>query len=171
MLGNNDEAFGKRDLKAELGRVGYRVLENEIYEISAGGGGTIRLLGLADHTTVNNWREFSALLKRVIHESPARGDILILEHSPDVVPMVTGDFLISDDLKILFAGHTHGGQVWLPILGAPILPTFSGQKFSHGHVRDSNIDVFVTSGVGTSVLPFRFLVPPEIAVVTIRSAE
>ena len=83
--------------------------------------------------------------------------------------MITGDLSISKDLKVMFAGHTHGGPVSLPIIGSPIVPSSYGQKYAAGHVRDGGIDLFVTTGIGTSILPFRFGVPPEIAVVTISA--
>jgi hypothetical protein len=71
------------------------------------------------------------------------------------------------DLKLVLNGHTHGGQVWFPILGSPIVPSVYGQRYAFGHLKENSIDVFVTSGVGTSILPIRFLVPPEIAVLKI----
>jgi predicted MPP superfamily phosphohydrolase len=86
------------------------------------------------------------------------------------MPVITGQFSISKDLKLILAGHTHGGQIWFPIIGSPIVPSGYGQKYAFGHVRDYDMDMFVTTGIGTSILPFRFLVPPEIAVLTI-SAE
>jgi len=97
------------------------------------------------------------------------GDIIALEHSPDILPVITGDLSISPDLKLILAAHTHGGQVWFPIFGTPIVPSSYGQKYSYGHIRENNVDMFVTSGIGTSVLPIRFMMPPEIAVLTIRS--
>ena len=81
--------------------------------------------------------------------------------------MITGDLLISPDLKLILAAHTHGGQVWLPVLGSPVVPSSYGQKYAYGHVRDAGVDMFVTTGIGTSILPFRFLVPPEIALITL----
>jgi predicted MPP superfamily phosphohydrolase len=93
----------------------------------------------------------------------------VLEHSPDVVPAITGKILVSNDLKLYLAGHTHGGQVWFPILGTPIVPSFHGQKYSYGHARDADLDIFVTSGIGTSILPIRFMMPPEIAVLTVNA--
>ena len=69
----------------------------------------------------------------------------------------------------MFAGHTHGGQLWLPVFGYPAIPSSYGQKYAAGHVRDFGVDMFVTTGTGTSILPFRFLVPPEIAVITINA--
>ncbi len=69
----------------------------------------------------------------------------------------------------MLAGHTHGGQIRLPILGAPIIPSIYGQKYARGHILEKGVDLFVTTGIGTSGLPLRFGVPPEIAVLEIRS--
>jgi predicted MPP superfamily phosphohydrolase len=83
--------------------------------------------------------------------------------------MITGKLSISPDLKLILAAHTHGGQVWFPIIGAPIVPSTFGQKYSYGHIVENDVDLFVTSGIGTSILPIRFMVPPEIVVLTLRS--
>ena len=85
------------------------------------------------------------------------------------MPVITGELSISPSLKLILAAHTHGGQVWLPIFGTPVVPSTFGQKYAYGHVKENGVDMFVTSGVGTSVLPIRFMMPPEIAVLTIRS--
>jgi len=73
------------------------------------------------------------------------------------------------DLKLVLNGHTHGGQAWFPILGSPVVPSNYGQRYAFGHLKENGVDMFVTTGIGTSILPFRFLVPPEIAVLTIRT--
>jgi predicted MPP superfamily phosphohydrolase len=70
---------------------------------------------------------------------------------------------------LILAGHTHGGQVWFPILGSLVVPSSYGQKYASGHIKDFDVDMFVTTGIGTSILPIRFLVPPEIAVIEIYS--
>ena len=69
----------------------------------------------------------------------------------------------------MLAGHTHGGQVWLPVLGAPFVPSSVGQRYAQGHIEEEGVHMFVTSGIGTSILPFRFMVPPEVAIVTVKS--
>ncbi len=130
----------------------------------------IRLLGYADHTTFKSWDYVINQSRNAINAAEQVGDIIALEHSPDILPVITGQFLISNDLKLILAAHTHGGQIWFPIVGSPIVPSGYGQKYAFGHVRDYDMDMFVTTGIGTSILPFRFLVPPEIAVLTI-SAE
>ena len=98
-------------------------------------------------------------------------DVIVLEHSPDILTVVAGEYSISPDLRLILAAHTHGGQVWLPVLGRLIIPSGFGQKYAYGHIFDKGVDMFVTSGIGTSVLPLRFMVPPEIAVLTIRREE
>lgn len=169
VLGNHDEWNDPLDIATEFDRVGYNVLNGKLAEINLPSGQKLRILGLTDHTTIGAWKDYSDHARRLVARTEGTGDLIVLQHSPDVTPVITGDLAISRDLKIMFAGHTHGGQVWLPIIGSPIVPSSYGQKFARGHVKDSGLDVFVTTGVGTSILPLRFMVPPEIAVVTIRT--
>lgn len=169
VLGNHDEWSDATGITVEFERVGYNVLNGELAEIKLNNSQKLRILGLKDHTNIGIWKLFSDDAKNLLASSEGTGDVIILQHSPDVVPIITGDLLISKDLKIMFAAHTHGGQVWLPVLGAPVVPSSYGQKYTRGHVKEAGLDVFVTSGIGTSILPLRFMVTPEIAVVTIRS--
>lgn len=168
VLGNHDFWYGDAEVKQNFTRIGYKVLDNEIAFIKMNGQ-KLRLLGLKDHLKVNNWKVFSDEVKQVIQSHEQTGDIIVLEHGPDVLPMITGDLLVSNDLRLMLSGHTHGGQVWLPIIGSPIVPSSYGQKYAYGHIKDNGLDLFVTTGIGESILPFRFLVPPEIAVLTIKA--
>jgi predicted MPP superfamily phosphohydrolase len=169
VMGNHDDWYGNGEITNAIRGIGYTVLDNEIYTVDAGGGHRIRILGLRDQLHVLNWRQFSDGLKQVIQKDGGAGPIITLEHSPDVLPIITGDLSISPDLKLMLAAHTHGGQVWLPLIGSPVVPSSYGQKYVYGHVQENGVDMFVTSGIGTSILPFRFMRPPEIAVLTIRS--
>jgi predicted MPP superfamily phosphohydrolase len=99
------------------------------------------------------------------------GGIIVLEHSPDIFYILQYHKTLGKDFKLMLAGHSHGGQVWFPVLGRPIVPLSYGQKYAYGHIRENEMDMFVTSGVGTSILPIRFFVPPEIAVLTIKSEK
>ncbi|MBK7708866.1 MAG: metallophosphoesterase [Acidobacteria bacterium] len=167
VLGNHDGFYNDAEVAAALRMAGIRVLENEIAVVDKNGS-KLRLLGLKDHMKLTpNWQKLSNELKELIAASPADSDLIVLEHSPDVLPMITGDLLISKDLRLILAGHTHGGQVWFPILGTPIVPSSYGQKYSYGSVRENDVDMFVTTGIGTSILPIRFMMPPEIAVLNI----
>ncbi len=169
VLGNHDVRLGDKEVSGELERIGYKVLSNEVVIIEKNNQ-KIRLLGYADHTTFKSWEQVINDSKGVLQPTENLGDIIALEHSPDILPVITGIFSISKDLKLILAGHTHGGQIWLPVIGSPIVPSGYGQKYAFGHVRDYDMDLFVTTGIGTSILPLRFLVPPEIAVLII-SAE
>lgn len=168
VLGNHDGDFNDRVVASELKRIGYRVLENEVAVIEKDGQ-KLRILGLLDHLKVKDWGDFSKQAKDALAKQETTGDIIVLEHSPDILPVVTGDLSISPDLKLFLAGHTHGGQVWLPIVERPMIPSSYGQKYAYGHIKDAGVDMFVTSGVGTSILPIRFFVPPEIVLLTITS--
>lgn len=168
VLGNHDGWFSSEKVKSELERVGINVLDHELAFIERDGK-RIRILGLRDHQTVDDWNAFSMEARKLLADNEGTGSVIVLEHSPDVLPMITGEFRITRDPMIMFAGHTHGGQVWLPVLGRPVVPSTYGQKYAAGYVKDAGVDMFVTTGIGTSILPIRFLVPPEIAVITIRS--
>ncbi len=169
VLGNHDGWYNDDIVASEFTRVGYSVLRHEVAAIEMNGQ-RLRIFGMIDHLKLNkSWRETSADAKAIVDTSGS-GDLIVLQHSPDLLPVITGDLSISGELKLMLAGHTHGGQVRFPVVGAPIVPSTFGQKYARGHVRDRGIDLFVTSGVGCSVLPFRFMVPPEIVVLTIKSA-
>lgn len=168
VLGNHDGSYDENRVASELNRVGYRVLQHEVAVIEKDGQ-RLRIFGMIDHLSLKGgWLRTSADAKKIMDETGA-GDVIVLQHSPDMLPVIAGEFSISTELRLILAAHTHGGQVRFPILGTPIVPSSMGQKYAHGHVRDKGVDMFVTSGIGTSILPFRFMVPPEIAVLTIRS--
>ena len=170
VLGNHDGWYADTEIASELTRVGYRVLQNEIVLLRQNGV-PLRLFGMKDHLQLDSWLSFDGMVRSVVNSYPKEGKIVVLEHSPDILHILNYWKQLNPDLKLMLAGHTHGGQVWLPILGAPLVPSFVGQKYAQGHVKEEGVDMFVTSGIGTSILPFRFMVPPEVAIVTIRSGE
>ncbi len=167
VLGNHDGYYGNAEVAAELTRVDIQVLQNELAVIEHNGA-KLRILGIKDQLQIENWENFSELLRLLLLSTEGAGDVLVLEHAPDILPVITGNFAVSKDTRLILAGHHHGGQIWLPIIGAPIIPSGYGQKYAAGHVKDNDVDMFVTSGIGTSMLPFRLFVPPEIAVLTIN---
>ena len=89
--------------------------------------------------------------------------VVLLTHNPDVFP------LVPDRVTLTLAGHTHGGQVRFPFVGRPIVPSRFGQRFAAGHVVESGRHLFVATGLGTSILPIRFRVPPAVAMLTLVS--
>lgn len=168
VLGNHDGEYGDAKVAAELTRVGITVLQNEI-KIIEKNGQKFRLFGLKDHLKINSWREFDAEVRKTVANYEPTGDLIILEHSPDVFEILQEEKTFGADFKLMLAGHTHGGQIWLPLIGAPVVPSSYGQKYVSGHVHAYDRDIFITTGIGTSILPLRFLVPPEIAVLTLNA--
>lgn len=168
VLGNHDGWHNDAEIASELRRVGYTVLENEIAFIEKDNQ-KLRILGLKDHMKIKTWNGFIKDIRASIESREQTGDLIVLEHSPDVLPMITAAAPNLNQLKLIVNGHTHGGQVWFPIIGSPMIPSVYGQKFAFGHTIEHNVDVFITTGIGTSILPIRFLVPPEIAVLKITA--
>lgn len=170
VIGNHDNEFTSINVRQELEKAGYKVLENEIVSIEKNGQ-TIRILGIHDILkVVSNWSKSSKDLKTVIQNYDIQeGNLIVLGHNPDSIVYMTEELSISKDLSIFLAGHTHGGQCKFPIIGTPIVPSEFGQKYASGFIHDKGIDMFVTPGIGMSFLPVRFGVPPEISVLRIYS--
>jgi predicted MPP superfamily phosphohydrolase len=98
---------------------------------------------------------------------PAEMPRLLMSHNPDVAE--DPDFLRSRlRVDLMLCGHTHGGQVWIPGLGTPIVPSRYGQKYASGLVQGPACPVYISRGIGTTILPLRFCVPPEIAVIELE---
>jgi len=124
-------------------------------------GSRFYVVGLADQLTRDS--NPRAALAAV----PAGAPHLLLVHEPDVFATFA-DLQLSPTLTL--AGHTHGGRVWLPLLGRRVVPSRFGERYAYGHIEERGRHLFVTSGVGTSIFPIRFLVPPEIALLTLKPA-
>lgn len=91
---------------------------------------------------------------------------LLLSHNPDLLP----DLPLAAGLVL--CGHTHGGQVRLPLIGAPVVPSDYGQRYAMGWVGGAHgTPAYVSRGLGLSGLPFRNLCPPEIALFTLIPPE
>lgn len=92
---------------------------------------------------------------------------LLMSHNPDYAEE------LPDGLRIdlMVSGHTHGGQVWLPLVGAPLVPSRYGQRYRAGLAEGPRCPVYVTRGLGTVTPPVRFLCRPELTVLTLRRGE
>jgi predicted MPP superfamily phosphohydrolase len=168
VIGNHDDWYDRTKVREELERVNIKVLVDELADVEINGS-KLYLLGLRDFMSSGPPLEFRENARALV-QNVTDGDLIILDHSPDITPIFAGPGMISDRTRIIFAGHTHGGQVWFPFAGSMIVPSNYGQTFSSGSVVYGGLNVFVTTGIGTSILPVRFMVPPEIAVVTIRKS-
>lgn len=157
VLGNHDWWNDGDRMRRALEANGIVVLENEVHAFDHRGG-AIAIAGLADAMTRRPDPRATYALAR---EDAA---LLALVHEPDVFVDV------GDRPALTLAGHTHGGQVALPLLGRPVVPSSYGQRFAAGHVVEAGRHLFVTTGVGTSILPIRFGVAPEIVILTVHGS-
>lgn len=85
--------------------------------------------------------------------------VILLSHTPDIFDQVP------DTVNLTLAGHVHGGQVKLPFKGAVFAPSKFGTKYAEGYFNDMGRKMIVTKGMGTSILPIRFLCFPEIVLI------
>jgi len=94
---------------------------------------------------------------------------ILLSHNPDVAE--EPEFLESGHrVDLMLSGHTHGGQIHIPGLGAPVTNSAYGQKYAKGLVQSPTCPVFISKGLGMTVMPIRLGVRPEIAVIELRKA-
>jgi predicted MPP superfamily phosphohydrolase len=146
VLGNHDHWRGAGAVQEALAAAGVTVLSNRVVTRGpiAVGGVDDGFTGHADvGTTITMLRQ-------------ARGARVLLTHSPDVLPNVPGD------IGLVLAGHTHCGQIVLPVIGAPATASRFGTRYLCGLMRESGRTLIVTAGLGTSILPFRIGAPPDV---------
>jgi predicted MPP superfamily phosphohydrolase len=157
VIGNHDVWYDRTDVTAALQDAGVAALWNRHIVIRRTGGEPLVIAGLADFTTGDP--NFAAALDG----APAGANTIIISHSPDpFVDMPHGPAL-------MLAGHGHCGQVTIPLIGRPIVPLVN-DRFACGLIRERGEQMYVTAGIGTSMVPVRFLTPPEIVLITLRGA-
>jgi uncharacterized protein len=157
VLGNHDWWFdGLRVLNA-LQDHAIPVLEDRAVSLAGREGCPLWLAGVSDL-----WERLHDV-KHALAGVPDAAPVLMLTHNPDLFPNVPAR------VSLTIAGHTHGGQVLLPFLGRPIVPSMYGQRYAIGHVVEDGRHLFVSPGIGTSIIPVRFGVPPEVSLLVLRS--
>ena len=155
VLGNHDRWESPGHIGNVFWRAGIPDLENA-FAILPAPREKIALVGIGDHSSGG------ARPKRALAQ--VNGTALCFTHSPDIFPR------LPPKCALTIAGHTHGGQVRLPLLGRPAMFQASrfGEKYAAGIIRQDGKTLFVSSGIGTSWLPLRFRVPPEISLLTVE---
>lgn len=156
VLGNHDRSYDGPRVQRALEAVGIRVLEDTAVSLTTAGG-SVWIVGVSDYWTGRH--DVAGALASV---SDSVGPVVLITHNPDIFPQVP------ERVTVTLAGHTHGGQVRLPVLGAPIVPSRYGQRYAAGLVVEEGRHLFVNTGIGTSYLPVRLGVPPTISVVTLK---
>ena len=165
VLGNHDAYIGRRKIAGAFREAGIRVFEEKgVQELRLPGGRRFMVGGTLDAHSY-----FPVFDAAEIPENPSNGALpfILLSHSPDVLPFLNA----GADLTL--CGHTHGGQLCLPG-GWPIFNScrIVGNDFAAGMqtVPQSGKAIFITRGLGTSILPARFFCPPELAVIELMPA-
>ncbi|WP_445354104.1 metallophosphoesterase [Microbulbifer sp. EKSA008] len=154
VLGNHDWWLDAARVEQSLESQGISVLEDKSVSLVSSEC-KLRLVGISDF-----W-EGPHDVKKAMQGIDEGETILAFTHNPDIFPELPAE------LSLTIAGHTHGGQVYLPFIGRPIVPSSYGQRFAIGHIVEGDKHLYVSPGVGTSILPVRFLVPPEVTVLSI----
>ena len=155
VLGNHDWWYNGGKVRRAFEDNGIPVLDDEVAEIKWRDK-SFWLAGLADLWTRPQH------ISETVAKVPPGATVIALTHNPDIFPN------LPRSVPLLLAAHTHGGQVNLPLIGTPIVPSRFGPKYTRGHVFENDHHMYVTSGIGTSIMPIRFRVTPEIVILTIN---
>jgi predicted MPP superfamily phosphohydrolase len=148
-LGNHDEWTGPGVVRHTLEKAGITVLDNQAVQR-----GPLVIGGAGDMATRH--QSVPALLRAM---RPLQGARLVVTHSPDLAPTLPAD------ISLLLAGHSHCGQIVLPLVGPVAEVTYP--RYRCGIVREGARTTLVTAGLGTSVVPFRFGAPPDLWLLTL----
>lgn len=151
ILGNHDD---DKDMASALTHRGFTVLKDQRTRLTLRG----EKLELAG---IRFWTRKIADLDRILRN--AADTVLLLAHDPRRLAEAAA-------LKVhaVLSGHTHGGQVIVPGVGAIYKTRF---PILHGLGRQANTSIFVSRGIGTVYVPVRINCPPEVALVTLRATE
>jgi predicted MPP superfamily phosphohydrolase len=154
VLGNHDWLANGEKVTEALTESNIKVLANSNIKVNVGDK-NIYIAGVEDLQT-----RMPNVFKALIGSSKP---VILLTHTPDIFSMVP------ESVDLTLAGHVHGGQVRLPFVGALIVPSQYGNKYSQGLIEEDNKKMIVTRGIGTSILPVRFNCPPEIDVIEFKN--
>lgn len=148
VYGNHDYGGGAKNVfRSTMEDAGFRVLINERVELAEG----LTLTG-ADDLFYGNPNT---------PELETEGFDILAVHEPDY-------FRAGHDFELQISGHTHGAQIRIPFIEKYILPK-GGEDYTAGLYSEGRQNIFVTRGIGTSILPARFLAWPEIVVLEVGS--
>ena len=157
-LGNHDVAVNAPMVIQALTSYGTPVLVNQHIAIEQGGE-RLWLCGAEDPGTSH------PDLNLTVPAAPG-APVILMAHEPDYADAVVRHprFPLID---LMLSGHSHGGQIRLPFVGALVLPPM-GEKYVEGHFRFDRMQLYVNRGIGTVGLPFRLNCPPEITLLTLQ---
>lgn len=163
VLGNHDFWEDAELIQKGLKDCGFNICDNQSYWIHEGKD-SLKIGGVGDL-----WED-QQLLENTIDDVDESDFCILLSHNPDYIEEIE-----TNKVDLMLSGHTHGGQVTLLGLYAPVMPALwkphlpqTGQKYRYGWKKKDNISLYVTSGVGMGNFPFRFFAPPEIVEIVLK---
>lgn len=155
VIGNNDTRYGAERMRSFLERANVTVLQNA--SAMAPGGG-FYIAGLDD------LQAHHADLAKALAAVPTDASAIVITHIPDSFAEMPSN------IALTLAGHSHCGQIGLP-LAFKFVSASEGSKVWRCHLyEEGGRYLYVSGGIGTSVLPMRFMAPPEINILTLRGA-
>ena len=154
-LGNHDCWHDWRLVLKTLEAAGIPVLENRGVTLRHGAQ-PFYLAGLKSAWGSN------PVLADALAARPSRLPTIVSMHEPDYADHIAP----TGQVDLQLSGHSHGGQVRLPVVGALSLPSW-GRRYSYGLYQVRDLQVYTTRGIGTVGMPVRFLCPPEITEITL----
>ena len=157
VLGNHDHWMGEEEVRAALSAHEVRALVNE-HVVLRRGKQSVYLAGVDDASYTRKDDPGKAMAG-----IPEGAAVILLSHAPDVILKPE-----SARADLILAGHTHGGQIALPGIGALYVPSRTGRRYAGGTYRLNGRWLFVNRGLGEVFPPLRVNCPPEIALITLR---
>ncbi len=164
ILGNHDAQVAPQAVVQALAAHGIPVLRNQSVPIERDGA-RFWLAGIDD--MLSGRPNLEKTIPPSIRNLPQE-PILLLGHEPDPA-VIIARHPAAANVRLMLSGHTHGGQVRLPFVGALTLPP-KGKLFPQGLYTVGQMHLYVNRGLGTVGVPFRFDCPPEITEITLLSA-
>jgi uncharacterized protein len=156
VLGNHDGSSDPVFIVNSLQSHGIPVLVNRSLSIERGRS-RIWLAGIDD--VLEGRPDLGAALRQV----PAGEVTILLAHEPDFA-----DEVVFAPVDLQLAGHSHGGQIWVPGIGAPWLPQMA-RKYPRGLYQVGKLALYTNLGLGTIRIPVRLNCPPEVTLITLRT--
>jgi predicted MPP superfamily phosphohydrolase len=159
VLGNHDHWVGADAVTAVLEREGVDVLVNR-HRLVRRGAAALAVAG------VDDFKHGATRLDRALGAVGPRIPRVLASHNPDLIGY------LPDDLRVdlMLSGHTHNGQLHLPWVGPLSVPSQFGARYLHGLKRRGATWLYVSAGVGTAALPWRWRNPPELPVLRLEVA-
>ncbi|NLJ66222.1 MAG: metallophosphoesterase [Clostridiales bacterium] len=169
--GNHEAWSGKYStIKSELEDAGVHVLDNGVIRLSIGDS-SIHMFGVRDpdfHTS--NYLEgtdITEMTDQFKKWSSYKSFKILLSHRPELF-----DLYCENKMDLIFTGHAHGGQVRIPFIGGLVAPDQGlFPKYTSGYYTKDESTMFVSRGLGNSIIPIRIFNRPEIVVVTLKTKE